>query len=240
MWCLQTSRQKVYCPHLINFLQLFSFSSQLDSLHISCLFIGQHRVSVVKKLQFYSWGFWLIITIEWWRFLHWKPFPPLQFYVLCSIIEWKALGPSSQTFQMRKFRVVLVAASFYSFRPANRKRQRMNKWEQGHKRTHTKKDENSQRETLRLLCFVVIHFESRCKSLDLSLLSEKQDANISTLVPWQYNSIQSWGSPLQSSEGWKLPSPWQWVNTRRVCPVCFVSKHYLFLSTVHAADSSPQ
>lgn len=64
-------------------------------------------------------------------------------------------------------------------------------------------------------------------------VSEKQDAKLSALVPWQYNSIQSRRSPVQSSQRWRLPYPGQWVNTGRICPLRFVSKHCLFLTTAH-------
>lgn len=97
-------------------------------------------------------------------------------------------------------------------------------------------DENSQKEKLSLLCFAgIIFFEITCKAPEIELLGEKQDAKLSTLVPWQYNSIQSWGSTFQSSKRWKLPHPGQWIHTGSLCPLCFVS--YCFFLLWLAVDS---
>lgn len=137
----------------------------------------------------------------------------------------------SLTWQMRKFRAELVAASFYNLR-----RQWMNKWKKELKSMHHEKMKIARKKNW--VYFVLLgsfFFEITCKAPEIELLGEKQDAKLSTLVPWQYNSIQSWGSTFQSSKRWKLPHPGQWIHTGSLCPLCFVS--YCFFLLWLAVDS---
>lgn len=103
-------------------------------------------------------------------------------------------------------------------------------------KVRTVKDENSQEEKLSLLWLLETSLRADVKLLNRDS-GEKQDASLSALVPWQSNSIQSWGSPIQSSKRWKLPYSGQWVYTGSVCPVCFVSTQYLFSAFAYVAGS---